>query len=81
MLSRLYSTIAILVSILSLTQVAARDSITFCKDDGCGDCQVAITTIGTGYPGCAIHNSVHIFGNQGFPETDRRCNIQLLYRS
>lgn len=60
--------IACLCSVL-VTHVAAQDPFTFCKDDTCGDCPVSVTSIGTGYPDCAIYNSEDVFGNQGFPST------------
>lgn len=48
--------------------IAAQDEpFTFCKDDTCGDCPVTVTSVGTGYPDCAIYNSADVFGNQGFP--------------
>lgn len=60
-----------LVSSVLVTHVAAQDPFTFCKDDTCGDCPVSVTSIGTGFPDCAIYNSKDVFGNQGFPETAR----------
>ncbi|KAH6643479.1 hypothetical protein BKA67DRAFT_665285 [Truncatella angustata] len=65
------------VAASSLLRAVAQDPFTFCKDDGCGDCPVSITSIGTGYPDCAIYNSVDVFGNQGFDEEKNFINAFL----
>lgn len=75
MLSSLSMTLTLLLGAGSLLYVVA-DDFTFCKGDDCGDCPVSITSIGTGYPDCAIYNSHDVFGNQGFEEADRYCKIQ-----
>ncbi|KAI1291049.1 hypothetical protein F5Y03DRAFT_403781 [Xylaria venustula] len=55
-----------LVALTSALCAAADDAFTFCSDDNCGDCPVAVTSIGTGFPNCAIYNSSDVFGNQNF---------------
>jgi hypothetical protein len=71
MSSYIFASSILLASVSSLVGVFAQDPFKFCKDDGCGDCPVAVTSIGTGYPDCAIYNSADVFGNQGFPQVDR----------
>jgi hypothetical protein len=50
-------------------RVIAGDPFTFCSDKECGNCPVSVTSIGTGYPDCAIYSVADVFGNQGF-DTD-----------
>ncbi|KAI1425419.1 hypothetical protein F5Y12DRAFT_374696 [Xylaria sp. FL1777] len=59
-----------LVALASALRVTAMDPFTFCKDDQCGDCPVSVTSLGTGFPDCAIYSSKDVFGNQGFPQKD-----------
>ncbi|KAI0112521.1 hypothetical protein GGR51DRAFT_557103 [Nemania sp. FL0031] len=57
----------VMVALTSALYATAADPFTFCKDDTCGDCPVSVTSVGTGFPDCAIYNSKDVFSNQGFP--------------
>ncbi|KAI0509215.1 hypothetical protein F5B22DRAFT_649263 [Xylaria bambusicola] len=59
------------LAVLATALCVVAEEYTFCTEDTCGDCPVSITTIGTGYPDCAIYNSMDVFGNQGFEQTNK----------
>ncbi|KAI0126720.1 hypothetical protein BJ170DRAFT_684300 [Xylariales sp. AK1849] len=77
MSSRQLNALALLACAFSLELATAQDPFTFCKDDTCGDCPVSVTSVGTGYPDCAIYNSADVFGNQGFPTTNNEISAFL----
>ncbi|KAH8898666.1 hypothetical protein GQ53DRAFT_358246 [Thozetella sp. PMI_491] len=67
----------ILAVALGVTSLAAAQSMSWCKDEKCGDCPSGITSAGTGYPQCVVYDTETVFGGQGFePATGN----ELLYK-